>query len=50
MKKGAEPSGRALIVAFDRDRIAMSLRTNDASTLVRNIEIQRRSRSEGAFQ
>jgi hypothetical protein len=38
MQRGAEPPGRALIVAFDRDRIAMSLRTNDATTpIVRDI-------------
>jgi len=37
MQRGAEPPGRALIVAFDRDRIAMSLRTNDATPIVRDI-------------
>jgi hypothetical protein len=37
MQRGAEPPGRALIVAFDRDRIAMSLRTNDAIPIVRDI-------------
>ena len=37
MQRGAEPPGRALIVAFDRDRIAMSLRTNDAPPIVRDI-------------
>ena len=37
MQRHAEPPGRALIVAFDRDRIAMSLRTNDATPLVRDI-------------
>ena len=37
MQRGAEPPGRALIVAFDRDRIAMSLRTNDATPVVRDI-------------
>ena len=37
MKRSAEPPGRALIVAFDRDRIAMSLRTNDATPIVREI-------------
>jgi hypothetical protein len=37
MKRSAEPPERALIVAFDRDRIAMSLRTNDAPPLVRDI-------------
>ncbi len=37
MQKGADPPGRALIVAFDRDRIAMSLRTNDATPIVRDI-------------
>jgi hypothetical protein len=37
MKRSAEPPGRALIVAFDRDRIAMSLRTNDAIPVVRDI-------------
>jgi hypothetical protein len=37
MKRGAEPPERALIVAFDRDRIAMSLRTNDGIPVVRDI-------------
>ncbi len=37
MQRSAEPPGRALIVAFDRDRIAMSLRTNDATPIVRDI-------------
>jgi len=37
MKRGAEPPERALIVAFDRDRITMSLRTNDGIPVVRDI-------------
>ncbi len=37
MKRGGEPPERALIVAFDRDRIAMSLRTNDGAPIVRDI-------------
>ena len=37
MKRGGEPPERALIVAFDRDRIAMSLRTNDGAPVVRDI-------------
>ena len=37
MKRSTESPGRALIVAFDRDRIAMSLRTNDATPIVRDI-------------
>jgi hypothetical protein len=37
MKRGVEPPERALIVAFDRDRIAMSLRTNDGIPVVRDI-------------
>jgi hypothetical protein len=37
MKRSADPPERALIVAFDRDRIAMSLRTNDAAPVVREI-------------
>jgi hypothetical protein len=37
MQRSAEPPGRALIVAFDRDRIAMSLRTNDSTPIVRDI-------------
>ena len=37
MKRSTETPSRALIVAFDRDRIAMSLRTNDATPIVRDI-------------
>ena len=37
MRTTGEPPGRALIVAFDRDRIAMSLRTGDGSPVVRAI-------------
>jgi hypothetical protein len=37
MKRSAAPPGRALIVAFDRDRIAMSLRANDATPVDRDI-------------
>ncbi len=37
MKRSADPPERALIVAFDRDRIAMSLRTNDSMPVVRDI-------------
>lgn len=37
LQRSADSPGRALIVAFDRDRIAMSLRTNDATPIVRDI-------------
>jgi hypothetical protein len=37
MKAPTEASGRALIIALDRDRIAMSLRTSDAAPVVRVI-------------
>ena len=37
MSTPAEAPGRALIVAFDRDRIAMSLRANDGTTVARVI-------------
>ncbi len=37
MKTQAETSDRALIVALDRDRIAMSLRTSDAAPVARSI-------------
>ena len=37
MQRSGEPPGRALIVAFDRERIAMSLRTNDSTPIVRDI-------------
>jgi hypothetical protein len=37
MKTPAETSDRALIVALDRDRIAMSLRTSDAAPVARSI-------------
>jgi hypothetical protein len=37
MNRSTGSPGRALIVAFDRDRIAMSLRTNDAAPIVRDI-------------
>ena len=37
MKTPTEPSGRALIVALDGGRIAMSLRTNDAAPITRVI-------------
>jgi hypothetical protein len=37
MKTQADPPERALIVALDRDRIAMSLRTSDAAPVVRSI-------------
>jgi hypothetical protein len=37
MKTSTDPPQRALIVALDRERIAMSLRTNDAAPVVRSI-------------
>jgi hypothetical protein len=37
MKTPTDPPERALIVALDRDRIAMSLRTNDAAPIARSI-------------
>ncbi len=37
MKTPTETSDRALIVALDRDRIAMSLRTSDAAPIARSI-------------
>ncbi|HTB60275.1 MAG TPA: hypothetical protein VLC06_20535, partial [Polyangia bacterium] len=37
MKTTGEPTGRALIVALDRDRIAMSLRTGDGAPVGRVI-------------
>jgi hypothetical protein len=37
MKTTDEPTGRALIVALDHERIAMSLRTNDAAPVARVI-------------
>ncbi len=37
MKTSAAPSGRALIVALDRERIAISLRTNDGAPVGRVI-------------
>jgi hypothetical protein len=37
LKTPADPPERVLIVALDRERIAMSLRTNDAAPIVRTI-------------
>jgi hypothetical protein len=39
MKTPTEPSDRALIVALDRDRITMSLRTSDAPPVARSIPV-----------